>query len=395
MKTDRRGWRGIASMGVILLVVGSLLAACGSSEEEGSKTTSPKNDETNNEQPDVEECESFDKVNYILAAATVTLGSVGYVQVPDAMGYFAEECLEVNIQASGQTNSEVALAQLETGRFDVAVPATLSAVTFAAKNPTIKVVYFTAFKNVGIYVPVDGDVKTPGDLKGKKLGVSAIGTGTAAYCLEAARLEGVEENQLEQIPINSGLTAVAESLRSDRIDAWCGIDSDLVAFNNAGLESKRLDSDFDKDLLPPGSIVATDSFINDHPDVMERFLRAIMKGYIFAVTEPEKATAIALRDYPESIPAADTKEGSFESALAIVNERMKNSPPPGYPDTPFGYMADSAIEAGVVPLVRGGLVPEGLDLNDWRNLSFIEPAWKSIDRSAIEDEARSAEMAKW
>jgi len=384
VKTDQMGRRRCFGATVALLVVGSLLTGCGSSGTDRESKKAP-----------TEACESYDKVNYILAAATVSLGSVAYVQVPEAMGYFEDECLDVEVQASGQTNSEVALSQLEVGRFDVGIPATISAVTFAAEKPTLKVVYFTAFRNIGIYVPDDGDIATPGDLAGKKLGVTSIGTGTATYCLEAARLEGVEAGDIEQVPINSGLTAVAESIRSGRLDAWCGIDSDLVAFNSAGLASKRLDSEFDKDLLPPGSMVATNDFIEKRPEVLKRFLRAVMKGYVFALTAPDKATAIALRDYPESIPAADSKEDSFKAALAIVEERMENSPPPGYPETPLGYMTDEAIEAGVEPLVRAELVPDDLALDEWRDLSFIDEVWKDVDRAAIEAEAKSAEMVSW
>lgn len=372
-----------------MFVLSSLLAACGSSDDDAKEPASAGG------KPASGDCESYDEVNYILAAATVSLGSVAYTQVPEALGYFEEECLKVNVQASGQTNSEVALSQLEVGRFDVGIPATISAVTFAAKRPSVKVVFFTAFRNIGIYVPEDGDVQSPGDLEGKKLGVTSIGTGTAAYCLEAARLEGVEESDLEQVPINSGLTAVAESLRSKRLDAWCGIDSDLVAFNSAGLPSKRLDSEFDEDLLPPGSMVATNDFIEQRPEVLKRFMRAVMKGYIFSLAAPEKATAIALRDYPESIPAADSKEESFDAALAIIEERMKNSPPPGYPETPIGFMPDDAIEAGVVPLAKGGLVPEDLALDEWRDLSFIEETWASIDQAEVEKQAEDAPTVEW
>ena len=215
--TRRVHWRALSGLAAGL-VLATALTACG-----GSGSTSEAGG------PGTENCASVDKVNYILAAASVSLGSVAYAQVPEELGFFAQECLDVTIQASGQTNSEVALAQLETGRFDVGVPATLSQVVFAGKRPVTKSVFFTAFTNIGIFVANDGPVQTPADLRGKRLGVTSIGTGTAIYCLESARLAGVEASEIEQVPINSGLAAVAEGLRRKQIDAWCGIDSDGVA----------------------------------------------------------------------------------------------------------------------------------------------------------------------
>lgn len=372
--------RAIGGLSVGLLLAG-VLAACGSGDSSDKPNAAGTKD-----------CKSVDKVNYILAAATVSLGSVAYAQVPEELGFFDEECLDVQIQASGQTNSEVALAQLQTGRFEVGVPATLSQVVFAGKNGGTKSVFFTAFTNIGVFVSNDGPVQSPADLRGKRLGVTSIGTGTAIYCLESARLDGVKENEIKQVPINSGLAAVAEALRSKKIDAWCGIDSDLVAFNNSNLPSHRLDTKFDKNLLPPGTLVATEKMIKERPEVLKRFLRALLKGYTFALAAPEKATAIALKNYPESKPAADSDQEAFDKALAIVKERMKNSVPPGYPDTSLGYMPDDALKAGVAPLVTAGLVPGDIGLEDWRDLSFLQEVARDFDPEPIKELASSYEV---
>ncbi|MER7006779.1 ABC transporter substrate-binding protein [Dactylosporangium sp. NPDC000555] len=375
--TVTRGWRRRTAGGLICLALvagGAMGCGKGGADSTAGSTAN---------------CKSVDKVNYILAAASVTLGSVGYAQVPQELGFFAEECLDVTIQASGQTNSEIALAQMETGRFDVGVPATLSQVVFAGKKPVTKSVFFTAFTNIGLYVPDSGPVQSPADLAGKRMGVTSIGTGTAIYCLESARLDGVAANQIEQVPINSGLAAVAEALRSKKIDSWCGIDSDGIAFTNAGLPSHRLDTKFDKDLLPPGTLVATTKMLQERPDVLKRFLRALLKGYTFALAAPDKATAIALKLYPESKPAADNDQEAFKKALAIVEERMKNSRPPGYPQTSLGFTSDEALSRGIEPLKAAGLAPANITLDAWRDLSLLNDVAKDFDPKPIEELART------
>lgn len=371
-----RSWRSRALAGLTCLALATGVVGCGGDEDEGASG-------------DTGHCQSVDKVNYILAAASVSLGSVAYAQVPQELGFFAEECLDVTIQASGQTNSEIALAQMETGRFDVGVPATLSQVVFAGKKPVTKSVFFTAFTNIGIFVANDGPVQSPAGLAGKRIGVTSIGTGTAIYCLESARLDGVQADQIEQVPINSGLAAVAEALRSKKIDAWCGIDSDGIAFNNSNLPSHRLDTKFDKDLLPPGTLVATNTMIEKRPEVLKRFLRALLKGYTFALAAPDKATAIALKLYPESKPAADSDKEAFDKALAIVEERMKNSKPPGYPQTSLGFTSDDALNRGIEPLKQASLVPNGIALDSWRDLTLLNEVAKDFDPKPIEEIART------
>lgn len=388
----RRPWRLMGAL-VAMLV---LAAGCGTggAESAGSVEGTPQDagsagSETGDSAS--EECTEPTQVRYLLAAASATLGSVGYLQVPQELGYFEEECLDVEVQFTTQGSSAGAVAALETGQADVSVLGTLSLISAVPEGVSQQAVFFTAFRNLGLFVLADGDVQSFADLGGGVAGANDLGTSAAIYCEAAAAEAGVAPDQWELMAVPVDEAAAAESLRTDRLDAWCGIDSVGPTFRNAGLDVVRLDSPIDETLLPPGALVFRNEILEEQPDVAVRMIRAIMKGMTFALEAPEKATAIAYSQYPESVPGVDSKEEALEQGLNIVQERMTNSTPPDYPERPIGFMTEEALEEGLDPWIAAGQYPEGLAVDEWMTMEFLEQAAEGFDAEAIRQQAEDYE----
>lgn len=255
--------------------------------------------------------------------------TVGALLVPDAAplhialerGFFAAEGLTVRHEPI--QGAAFALPRLQAGTMDVAM---LNYITvFAAQEKKVgrfKLIadgYQGAPNTFVLMVPGDSKVKTPADLKGKKIAVAtlnSIGTLTTEAALKGAGVDVKRDGiQYTEIPLPNML----EAMKNHQVDAYWMTEPFITASQKMLGARKLLDtmSGATAD-LPVSGWGVTEEFAARHPKTVAAFQRAIVKAQRIAAEDrravvqilpkytqidAETAAVIALGTYPTTLNA--------------------------------------------------------------------------------------------
>jgi NitT/TauT family transport system substrate-binding protein len=162
------------------------------------------------------------------AADLIRVGNVGAVafsfvptNVGKEVGIFAKHNLDIQIIGfGGDAKLQQAMA---AGAVDVGLGSG-PGMAFIVKGAPVKAIAAIAGPPLifALVVRADGSVKTIDDLKGRKVGISTIGSATSWLMNEVSRQQGWGFNGFEQVPIGDNAARLA-ALRSGAIDG-CVVD---------------------------------------------------------------------------------------------------------------------------------------------------------------------------
>jgi ABC-type nitrate/sulfonate/bicarbonate transport system substrate-binding protein len=279
------------------------------------------------------------------AADTLRVGKAGReafsfvpVDVGADVGIFKKHGLDLEISSFGGE------ARLQQGMAADSVDIGLSSgpgLAFIVKGSPIKGIAAMAGPPLlfALMVRTDDAVKTVADLKGKKVGVSTVGSVTSWIASEVSRQNGWGFDGITQVPIGDDASRIA-ALRTKALDA--AIVNLAVAINFVQRGDGRILLRF-QDLLKDFHvhvIFATDKAIAARPEALRGFLKGWFETIAFMrankaetvrITRPimgtDEATTAAI--YDELMPMfSDT--GKFEpKALAVLSRsfvEMKTLP---------------------------------------------------------------------
>jgi NitT/TauT family transport system substrate-binding protein len=211
-------------------------------------------------------------------------------------GYYKAAGLDVTlVQGNGSGNTAQLVA---SGRSQLAYADAVAVTQLIAKGAPMKIVStiyqsnpneVSALKKTGI--------KSIKDLKGKKVGVPSGSSQTTMLplFLKANNLTEADVNL-----INMPMPSMVPSLLTGQVDAILGsIDAYQIQLEAQGaqLDNFRF-ADYGVPTVST-SIFASDSFIKDNPDVIKKFIAATLKGWAFALDNPEKAVKDLKTVFPE------------------------------------------------------------------------------------------------
>jgi NitT/TauT family transport system substrate-binding protein len=213
-----------------------------------------------------------------------------------AEGYYKAAGLDVKlVEGNGSGNTAQLVA---SGRSQIAYADAVAISQLIAKGAPMKVlstIYqsnpneVSALKKTGI--------KSIKDLNGKKVGVPSGSSQTTMLplFLKANNLKETDVNL-----INMPATSMVPALLQGQVDAILGsIDAYQIQLEAQGaqLDNFRF-ADYGVPTVST-SIFANDSYIKDNGDVIKKFIAASLKGWSFALDNPEKAVKDLKIVFPE------------------------------------------------------------------------------------------------
>jgi ABC-type nitrate/sulfonate/bicarbonate transport system substrate-binding protein len=250
-------------------------------------------------------------------------------------GAFKAEGLDIEVTDFGGG------AKLQQAMIAGAVDMTVSAGTdlaFTAKgSPDIAVAAMGSRPTLGIVVAYKSPLKTPDDLKGKKVGVTTVGSLTEWLMKRFIKQKGWDKDAVTLVPAGSDLSAQAALLETDQIDG-------VVAPPAFGVQlelsqrARILLSGFDigKDFLGE-AIFASNRLVHDNPDAIRRFLKAWFAN--IAWMRAHKSETIELvRNYTHYTPGVESKE--YDLVMPIFSADGKFHP------TAIQTLQESFVEMG-------------------------------------------------
>jgi len=277
-------------------------------------------------------------------------------------GYYAEENIEVTLVAGGpETNplDEVANgnAQFGIGQGDSLIVAKTEGRDFVAVA--------TIFRDnpLAITSLEQDNILKPEDLVGKTVGAYSLDLSGYSDLLFLAFMSrtGLEKDSMQYALIEDFYGA--NEIKSGRMDAMSGMfaTDQQVMTRDAGDEINLMYyKDYGVDVYI-NTIFVTGEFMQNNPDLIERFISATMKGYQYAIENTDEAAELALT-YDEALDLA-YQENVMKAQIPFIDTGSG----------PIGSMDENVWNITQEILLEFDLISAPIDLSTIYTNQFVLP----------------------
>jgi len=214
------------------------------------------------------------------------------------LGYFKEAGLDVEIVQPPE-GSTTALIGAGGAEFGISFQDTL-AKSFAKENPVpvTAVAAILQHNTSGIISLKEKGIDSPKKLEGKKYATWEDNIEQAILKKLVTDDKG-DFSKVKLIPYT--ITDVVTGLKTDVDAVWVYYAWDGIATERAGLQTNFLkirDYGEELDYYSP-VIIANNDFLKKNPEIAKKVLKAIKKGYEYAIKNPEESAKILVKNSPE------------------------------------------------------------------------------------------------
>lgn len=304
--------------------------------------------------------------------------------VPHQMGYFAEEGLDVDIQFTSGSSAVVQL--VVGGRADIGQANTAPIFGAIQKGAPIRMFSNSSPRYAsGFAVLPDGPIKTPKDIEGKLIGVSSLASGRFPEAVAMVKAAGLTPDQnVHFVAVGVGAQA-STALSSNQVQGLYLWNSAYAIIQGQGLKLNIIRDVFPnyQKLLDGGLFVSND-LLEEEPEVVARYNRAIAKGMIFATTNPEAALDLFYKTSPD---AAARNEQARAVDMAILNNIMPDFEYRNFPVPKFGYFPPENVVFTTEFNTQSGQITPGLDPEATYTNDLVELT-NDFDVTVVEEAAR-------
>jgi NitT/TauT family transport system substrate-binding protein len=239
------------------------------------------------------------------------------------VGFFREEGLDVELLPVGGSN-EVAL-QISAGNGDIGAASPGQAIVGMQPHLDLAVRYFYNMLYSSIWlisVPVESPIKTLADLRGKKLGVTAMGTAGITFGSAFVKAAGLNPaTDITFLAVGGGAQAMT-AVRQGMVDGLMFWDTAVAKFEANGLHLRNLSLPPQVTGLPDVSMLAQPATLQKRPRMAVGMGRSLAKAYDFCMANPEAAVRIVWKNYPESRPAGLTTDQALSGTVNAMMARL-------------------------------------------------------------------------
>jgi NitT/TauT family transport system substrate-binding protein len=284
-----------------------------------------------------------------------TTGSIGMVPLEFAVnrGYFKKQGLDVQLITVRQSDVIIAATVGGELNFMDIIPTAILASVRGLPIRTIAVV----LKRAPYVLIGQPNVRSPGELKGKRIGVSSVGGMSAYLVREIITRNGLNPDRDVTFLAIGGTSARTAALFGGTIDAALVVAPENYALERKGYRRLLMASDYVN--YPLSGVAASADFLAKNKTIAISFLKGLMEGAKF--TRENKSESLSFIKSYLKVPE-DEAEKSYDFLI-------KEMPPDLLPD-------DAVVRAGM-EFARSALKlsPEAVpDISRVRDWSFVEAA---------------------
>jgi NitT/TauT family transport system substrate-binding protein len=326
-----------------------------------------------------------------LVPTTVISEAFSPFLVAKHMGYFAAEGLDVTLIASGGSNASAIGVSSGAGDLGAASPAQSIVGMQEPQTLDIKYVYNLYYGSIwGVSVLKDSPIKSVADLKGKKVGVTAMGSAGITFGEALAKEAGLDpKSDISFISVGAGAQAMT-SLSQKLVDALIFSSEATAKFEVAGLPLRYLPLSGGFVTFPDASIIAKQEMIAKEPKVIAGFARAVAKGYEFTMANPEAAVRISWKLVPEAEPKTGNPDEILKGGILVNQRRMEIWTAPRTNGV-YGTFLPDTWDGLVSYLMEQGVLKQKVPTSRIFTSDFIKEA-NNFDRAAIQAQAKAIDL---
>lgn len=275
----------------------------------------------------------------------------------DQLGYFAAEGLQVSFVQGGPDVDFIAPVAEGKALFGVAQPADVILARAAGKSLQTIAVFYRR-NPIAFFSLAEAGLTRPSDFVGKQI----RNTKTMDLTLRAMMSRvGISGDQYETVILPSDVALFA----SGEVPVWGGfVTGVILEVQQAGYDLNIVYPDdygihFYADVL-----ITTDELIAQNPDLVLRFTRAALKGWTYAVENPDAIGAFVQKYKPDANP--DLEIAKMIASIPLVNTG----------EDFIGWMKPE-IWAGMEQTLREqGVLSAPLDVTQVYTLQFLEELYQ-------------------
>lgn len=232
-------------------------------------------------------------------------------------GFFEDVDLDVSV-ASGRGSTD-AISKLATGNADMGLSDLVALLMAKAQNDVPVSAVYSVFSKAphAFFVPAESDIKSVKDVAGKRIATSPY-TSSNVFLPLLLEVNNVDPDSIKLVKADAGaLNPMLLSGNTDVVISWI---TDTVIYQqqakSAG-QTLRVLPWYDAGLeFYSTSVIASDRFINQHPDTVKRFIEAYKKAIAYTWEHPEESGQIVHDIVPEV--DASTATDTINSIKSLV-----------------------------------------------------------------------------
>jgi NitT/TauT family transport system substrate-binding protein len=279
-------------------------------------------------------------------------------------GYFADEGLNVTVEAVD--GSSQVLQAMAAGQAQIGLPGPGPVLAARSRGEDVVFLFNNYPKSIfGLVVKDESDYQTPADLKGTTVGVGTADGAEVSFVrailTDAGLTEGEDYNIL---PVGDGGLAAAAFLRDD-VESYAAAVSDAAIIESRGLDLREITPEEYLSYFGNG-YAALRSYIDENPDVIEGFGRALVRGIEYSMDPANKDQVL------EYAKKGNPQEGEDPAFAAALYDAIKNRMTPLDMSHGWGYQPPEHWQIWYDSLVGAGDLPDTLKLEDAYTNEFIE-----------------------
>lgn len=298
-----------------------------------------------------------EEVTYLLPAIP-SLPAFAPWMLAQHKGYYADEGLNVTFQ-SAQGGVDVA-KQVGIGNATIGGAIGDTPIIVRANGIPVKAVAVLGSGSLTqLVVPADSDIKTPADLKAKKISVMSYQDTTFYSLLGMLASADLTRNDVEALA--AGPANVWQLFVAGDVDAMAAV-PDWIGLTEAAGKSVTVIPSGDYFPSMAQAILASDELINERPELIQKLVRATLKGMQDIMNDPE----VAAKEYAEAVPAHQGKEDMITQVFKLYNQYVYGNP------KTLGAMDVERLAKVQQFYLDQGIVRRPTELDDLYTNQFVE-----------------------
>lgn len=232
-------------------------------------------------------------------------------------GFYAEEGLNVTIKQGGPLVSP--LKEVLTGKaeFGIAGP---DLIQMRALGKPVKAIMTIFQQSPTCLISLKGSgITEPEDFKNKVVGVLSDFTYVELQLL--LKKVGLTKKDIRMKRWTFNMEAFYKG-EYDVVPVYITNEPDLA--RKAGYDVNIIKPSDYGIRFPGDTLFVTESYLKEHPDIVEKFVRATYKGWLYAIEHPEEVVNIILEKYNTQNLTKDHLMYEAKHVIKLVTARLNN-----------------------------------------------------------------------
>jgi NitT/TauT family transport system substrate-binding protein len=250
-------------------------------------------------------------------------------------------------------------------------------------------IFYTAYQGniYGIAVPADSSVQRFSDLKGKNIGVIAMGSAGVLIARALASTNGMNPDKDINVVVAGEGAQTAALLKTRQVDALSQYDTQYALVENAGVKLRMLDTK-DIDRYPSNGFLASEETIKNKRREMIALAKGYAMGTVFAIANPEAAVRILYEVYPATKPTGKDEATAIRDDVKVLQARIVNWKLEKARVKKWGESSEANYAAYTDFMLKWGIIKEKIDWRDLITNELIDDINK-FDATKITAEAKA------